>query len=193
MLALLSIWRKGKEKRLPRIWGVIAGVAAISLAASAFAGETSVQVGTPMVVAQAGSTGGAIGKQGKEASGSNGTEEGTHRKPLLHSLAPTTSMTAQYLGCFRDQGDWLTASTKGRDLNGLMANDPGMTTERCVGICRSQGFAYAGTQYSTYCFCGNAYGRTGTADNCDMTCGGNQAQKCGGAWANSVYRASKIK
>jgi len=187
----------GMKKRLPTIWGAIAGGAAISVAAAAFANDTNTRADTPIVLAQTGSTGGTIGKQGKSASGSHATEEGTdkpaqrvQRKPSLRSLAITTSVAAQYLGCFRDQGDWFVANAKGRDLNGLMANDPSMTTERCVSICRSQGFAYAGTQYRTYCFCGNVYGRSVSADNCNMACGGNPVQMCGGSWANSVYRVS---
>lgn len=89
------------------------------------------------------------------------------------------------LGCFRDQGD--PTGTSGRDLYGFVANEPGMTTERCVSLCRGKGFQYAGTQYSTWCFCGNSYGRSGPADNCNMKCSGNKSQTCGGSWANSVY------
>ena len=85
----------------------------------------------------------------------------------------------QYLGCYKDQGN--------RDLNGFSMNEPGMTTERCLGVCRDKGFAYAGTQFSTWCFCGNSYGKSGTANNCNMGCGGNGQQTCGGSWANSVY------
>jgi len=190
----------GTDKRLLTICGAIAGAAAVSVAAGAFADDTNKRAGTPMVLAQAGSTGGTIGKQGKSAAGSSGTEERTdksaqraQRRPSLRSLAATTSAVPQYLGCFKDQGNWFVLSTEGRDLNGLAADDPGMTSERCVSICSSQGFIYAGTQYRTQCFCGNKYGRSGQADNCNMACGGNPSQKCGGVWANSVYRVSKIR
>ena len=57
----------------------------------------------------------------------------------------------------------------------------------CVEECRAQGFAYAATQYSSYCFCGNRYGASGPAHNCNMPCAGNPGEICGGAWANSVY------
>jgi hypothetical protein len=153
----------------------------------------------PPVLAQAGSTGGTIGKQGKSAAGSSATEEGAdkpaqvQRKPSLRSLAATTAAGPQYLGCFKDQGNWFVLTTEGRDLNGLAVGDSSMTSERCVSICRSQGFAYAGTQNRTQCFCGNKYGRSGQADNCNMACGGNPVQMCGGGWANSVYRVLKIK
>lgn len=189
----------GTAKRLLTTCGAIAGAAAILVAAGAFADETNMRAGTPMALAQAGSTGGTIGKQGKSASGSNAGEERADQpvqrgksRPLQRSVnAGSTSAAPKYLGCFKDQGNWFVLTTEGRDLNGLTANNPGMTIEQCVSICRTQGFAYAGTQYRTQCFCGNAYGRSGAANNCNMACGGNPAQMCGGSWANSVYRVSK--
>ena len=90
-----------------------------------------------------------------------------------------------YLGCFKDQGD--PVGTAGRDLSGFVMNKPNMTTELCAATCRDRGFAYAGTQYSSWCFCGNSYGKSGTAENCNMKCAGNTNQICGGPWANSVY------
>src|SRR5262249_6136593 len=50
-----------------------------------------------------------------------------------------------------------------------------------------KGFAYAGVQYSSECWCGNSYGRYGTSTNCNMTCSGDSTQICGGPWANDVY------
>jgi hypothetical protein len=100
----------------------------------------------------------------------------------------TAQGPASYLGCFRDQGD--PSGTAGRDLAGAVVNNAGVTTETCLQFCQQRGFTYAGTQYSSWCFCGNSYGRSGIANNCDMKCSGNASQTCGGAWANSVYRAS---
>ncbi len=91
----------------------------------------------------------------------------------------------EYLGCFKDQGD--PSGTGGRDLDGFVMNKGDMTTEFCVSTCRSKGFEYASTQYSTWCFCGASYGKSGGATNCNMPCGGNNKETCGGAWANSVY------
>jgi hypothetical protein len=93
------------------------------------------------------------------------------------------------LGCFKDQGD--SQGTRGRDLNGLMWSNAEMTTEKCQEHCKTRGYAYAGTQYSYQCFCGNSYGRSGTASNCNMPCKGNKSQTCGGVWANSVYKLAK--
>jgi hypothetical protein len=143
---------------------------------------------------QPGSTGGSIGKTEKSISGGDQApapaptpRQATSRR----SAAPASPAAPHYLGCFRDQqANWWTgANTQGRDLNGLMTNDAGMTSARCISVCRSQGFTYAGTQYATYCFCGNAYGRSGAA-TCDTPCAGNHEEMCGGGWANSVYRVS---
>jgi WSC domain len=103
------------------------------------------------------------------------------------SFSPLVQPSAmhQYLGCFRDQGT--RTGTDGRDLNGAFTNDPRMTTQMCVDQCRAKGFAYAGTQRSTYCFCGNSYGRSGPAENCSARCAGKSDEVCGGVWSNSVY------
>jgi hypothetical protein len=62
-----------------------------------------------------------------------------------------------------------------------------MTSTMCIDACREKGLSYAATQYSTYCFCADNYGKHGKATNCDMPCGGNKAELCGGSSANSVY------
>ncbi len=91
---------------------------------------------------------------------------------------------ARYLGCFRDQGG---VGTAGRDLSGFALEDHRLTTEKCVSLCRDKGFRFAGTQSGRWCFCGDSYGRSGKAGNCDVKCAGNSNDVCGGEWANSVY------
>jgi hypothetical protein len=95
----------------------------------------------------------------------------------------------KYLGCFTDNN---APPDRPRDLAGLETNNTQMTTEQCVATCKGRGFAYAGTQYGSYCFCGNSYGRYGSQGRpCDQPCSGNGNQICGGAWANSVYSTSE--
>jgi hypothetical protein len=149
-------------------------------------------------LAQAGSAGGTLGKQDKSLSGERQEEEPAQPRPT-RSVKPAPAKPAaaasQYIGCFRDQqaGNPFVATTQGRDVNGFITNDAAMTSARCIAVCRSQGFAYAATQDATYCFCGNSYGRSGAADNCNMACGGNPGEMCGGGWANSVYSLSGAK
>ena len=93
------------------------------------------------------------------------------------SAAPTATGS---LGCFKDDSK--------RDLDGHNFYDRNMTTELCVSTCRTKGFSHAGTQYGSYCFCGNKFGKLGAADNCNAKCTGNRDETCGGTWANSVYK-----
>ncbi len=101
---------------------------------------------------------------------------------------PGGNQDSNYLGCFLDNN----APGKPRDLSGFEWSNGQMTNQQCVSSCRERGFAYAGTQYGSYCFCGNSYGRYGSLSGgegrkCDMRCGGDGNQICGGSWANSVY------
>lgn len=93
------------------------------------------------------------------------------------SAAPTAT---GYLGCFKDDSK--------RDLDGHNFYDRNMTTDLCVSTCRTKGFSHAGTQYGSYCFCGNKFGKLGTTDNCNTKCTGNRDETCGGTWANAVYK-----
>ncbi len=96
-------------------------------------------------------------------------------------------MASGTLACTKDQGD--PDGTSGRDLNGYMWSDAGMTNLKCQNSCASRGFVFAGTQYGRYCFCGNRYGRFGPSTNCNRVCSGDNAEICGGSWANSISRS----
>ena len=54
------------------------------------------------------------------------------------------------------------------------------------------GYTYAGVQLGYICLCGNSFGRHGHVpeSRCQTKCNGDRAQKCGGAWANAVYKVS---
>jgi hypothetical protein len=84
------------------------------------------------------------------------------------------------IGCFRDTNNPL-------DLGGYLERSRQNTPERCLGMCKSKGFRFAGVQYGESCLCGNSFGRYGVADNCNMACTGSSAQKCGGTNANAIY------
>jgi hypothetical protein len=105
------------------------------------------------------------------------------------SVAPPHSRTSA-LGCFKDQGD--PSGTKGRDLDGDVLTQSNMSTELCVSTCQEKGFAYAGTQFGSWCFCGDQHGRSGASANCDMKCSGAPNEICGGAWANNVYATGVV-
>ncbi len=99
-------------------------------------------------------------------------------------VAPPAADSGAYLGCFAD--------TKARDLPAGFMSAGNMTPELCENHCRAEGFSYAGAQYGSQCFCGNSYGRYGQlpAGRCNVPCKGNPGEKCGGSWANNVYRVA---
>jgi hypothetical protein len=74
------------------------------------------------------------------------------------------------------------------DLSGYVFASAAMTNSLCTATCSSKGFAFAGTRVGNVCFCGNSYGRYGTADNCTTACFGDATKICGGGLANSVYK-----
>jgi len=85
-----------------------------------------------------------------------------------------------YVGCYND--NWT------RDLNGPSYDNGNINTiESCIAFCKGAGFAYAGVQVGSQCFCGSTYGRYGTGNACNFVCSQNHAEQCGGVWANSVY------
>ena len=83
------------------------------------------------------------------------------------------------VGCYAD--------SESRDLPSFAYDNGSNTTESCISSCLDAGYQYAGTQYSTQCFCGNSYGGQGTPANCNMACSGDGAETYGGSWANDVY------
>jgi len=86
-------------------------------------------------------------------------------------------------GCYRD-------CASGRDLPhsfSIPANRPEGSIQYCRELCGTNGFAYAGVQFTSHCFCGNSYGSQGTANNCDMACNDGTEDICGGSCANNVY------
>jgi hypothetical protein len=90
----------------------------------------------------------------------------------------------RYMGCWKDD--------QSRVLNVSGGNSNDMTNNKCSSICKDKGLAYSGTEFGTYCFCGNDYRRLGQLDDsaCNVGCSGDQTQTCGGSWANSVYATS---
>lgn len=93
----------------------------------------------------------------------------------------TPPQRGQAVGCFKD-------TNAPFDLDGFLERSNQNTPERCIAICASKGFRFAGVQYGQSCLCGNSYGRYGPASNCSMACTGNSGQVCGGMNSNSVYR-----
>ncbi|KAN0087269.1 protein of unknown function (DUF1996) domain containing protein [Elaphomyces granulatus] len=98
----------------------------------------------------------------------------------------TTTKHWQYLGCGTDM-------VNNRTFQGQSTANDQMTVEKCVDFCSSNGYKYAGTEYSTQCYCDNSLPSDrapipGIMGNCLMTCAGNSNEFCGSAAALSIYQ-----
>lgn len=84
------------------------------------------------------------------------------------------------IGCYAD-------NTVSRSLSILAYSNSANTPSTCASTCRSLGYKFSGTEYSTQRYCGNyllnsAAPSTGLASSgCSMTCSGDSSQICGGS------------
>lgn len=66
-----------------------------------------------------------------------------------------------------------------------------MTLEKCTTFCQKGGFAFAGLEYSSECYCGNTLANGATlsafSTQCNMPCSGNAGQTCGGPNAITLF------
>lgn len=65
-----------------------------------------------------------------------------------------------------------------------------MTNQVCESLC--EGYSYYGTEYSTECFCGDSISNGANHvpnSACDMACGGDSTQICGGTSLLSIYKS----
>lgn len=86
-----------------------------------------------------------------------------------------------YVGCYTD-------NVNSRTLSAATKSDNNMTLLECSKFC--SGYQYFGTEYTTQCFCGTTLGSSETQaaeTDCDMSCGGDSTETCGGPNRLSVY------
>ena len=80
-----------------------------------------------------------------------------------------------YKSCWTDVGRTINAAAY---QSGTL-----MTQEACVKFCDGKGYAYAGVEYSTECYCGNklaAMSKEAPATECGNACSGDKTEACGG-------------
>lgn len=86
-------------------------------------------------------------------------------------------------------------------LTALVLADDKMTVEKCMTACGAAGFKYCGLEYGRECWGGNTLDTKNLqlandpscAMQCDMPCGGNPAQMCGGRATVGVYQKKGTK
>ena len=84
-----------------------------------------------------------------------------------------------YVGCFADSGS--------RDLSYYAGSNGDLTVRQCYDACVDAGYSVFGMQYGSECYCDDDYGGQGASSECTMACSGNDAEICGGNFANSVF------
>ncbi|GAW13066.1 hypothetical protein ANO14919_024440 [Xylariales sp. No.14919] len=106
--------------------------------------------------------------------------------PVLPFTDVAEKLGWKYVACAKDpQG-------QARTLPGASLDQPDMTVEACVAACGAQGFAFAGVEYRSQCFCGHGVPpdrlpANGTQGDCGLPCAGDAGQFCGGAAQVAVY------
>ena len=102
----------------------------------------------------------------------------------------TPDAAGVYVGCYSE-------ATSGRTLSAASTTSLNMTLEYCRTFCSAGGYAYAGSEYSDECYCGNTFDNGGTllASNasCSMLCAGDNMQTCGGPNRLSVFSVPALQ
>jgi hypothetical protein len=103
----------------------------------------------------------------------------------LVSSTPGPTANSAFKGCYYD-------AANPRALSGKASDNKDMTVEDCAASCTQ--YQYFGLEYATECYCGNALDSTSTSrslSDCNMPCGGNSSQSCGGPHRISLYSNSE--
>ncbi|PMD48803.1 WSC-domain-containing protein [Hyaloscypha variabilis F] len=95
-----------------------------------------------------------------------------------------------YVGCY-SEGVGGRALEYQQDLNTST-----ITIEECLFACKAGGFAFAGVEYASQCFCNVVLGNGSVplpASSCNMPCNGNTSEICGGASTLNLYVAPDLE
>lgn len=96
-------------------------------------------------------------------------------------LSGSSSAAYSYVGCFTDD-------VNSRTFSAATNTDNNMTLSECSKFC--SGYQYFGTEYTTQCFCSTTMASSSTEaseTDCNMPCGGDSTETCGGPGRLSVY------
>jgi hypothetical protein len=84
----------------------------------------------------------------------------------------------------------------GRALTGAATSANDMTPAKCSSFCADRGFKYAGVEYGSECYCGNAFDNGANPNipstQCNMGCSGDINTLCGGPGAMNVFTNPSI-
>jgi len=105
------------------------------------------------------------------------------------NVARVAGTAYTYQGCYTD----LVSRNRRVLTRSSYAGRSGLTAEKCVAFCRSQGQSWAGLEFGSECYCGPRVENGGAlaADqaSCNVPCAGNALELCGGSARLSAYAA----
>ncbi|KAI9349631.1 WSC domain-containing protein [Obelidium mucronatum] len=94
---------------------------------------------------------------------------------------PTPPPGFQFYGCYED-------ITWNRLIPNRLASRQDMTVALCAQLATAAGYKVFGVEWSVECWGSNGWAYTpSSSNNCNMRCGGDESQLCGGSLALSVY------
>ncbi|KAI9715377.1 MAG: hypothetical protein M1812_006022 [Candelaria pacifica] len=107
-------------------------------------------------------------------------------QPESYFTDVTQTKKWEYVGCGSD-------NVGSRVLTPGYSASAKMTVETCIDYCSGKGYSFAGLEYSTQCYCGNSVAQQGlpipgVLGNCQMKCGGDSGEYCGGGPGISLYK-----
>ncbi|KAL0942681.1 copper radical oxidase [Colletotrichum truncatum] len=90
------------------------------------------------------------------------------------------------LGCYNDNINNNNVQSR------VLAGDSFMSVLQCTNACQAAGYAYAGVEYSTECYCDNQIlsGASNSQSGCSMPCSGNSSEYCGGPDRINIYQST---
>jgi hypothetical protein len=93
--------------------------------------------------------------------------------------------TVGYIGCWAD-------ATPGTAMNAYSYSSTTMTPAVCQQACAGFKYGFAGLENGQKCFCGNTMPTSARAPSayCNVKCGGNSTENCGGGYNLDIYNAS---
>ncbi|OCF32159.1 hypothetical protein I316_06073 [Kwoniella heveanensis BCC8398] len=119
---------------------------------------------------------------------------GSSRLSVYNYTSYVAPQLVASVGTYKLQGCYSEPTSNGRALGAYsFTNSTGMTAEWCVSGCQLKGYAYAGMEYGSECWCDKSLnaGSTKVADSdCSMLCPGNQREYCGAGSRLALYKAT---
>jgi len=100
----------------------------------------------------------------------------------------TSNLADGALGCFAE-------ASNGNGLADYSFTNSLMTHSRCTSGCKELGYRLAGVENGVKCDCGNTWqgGQILPVSACNIACGGNSSQSCGGTSSLNVFNTTNVE